>query len=215
MQNSRMRNRLLRTIPALLENRRLILTRLSIFKDIFFVAGKSVIGIIPLSFFMFANALYSAGLGLARFVAVKMHTQTRKKQLTGYRQVGIIISVTGICYVLYSARLFFGGKTGTYSLYVALVIALYTFVEFGINIREAFRLRRSEALDARALRAISFASTLICFVLTQTAILSFTAEGDTRIFNAIAGVTFGSLAASIGLYVIADSVRRQRASIPE
>lgn len=204
----------IKTTSNLIKSKKLVFTRVSILKDVFLVAGKSIISIISLSFFMFANTLYSTGMGIARFIAVKMHTQDRKKQIESYRLVGIVISVASICYVLYSVRLFFGGKTGAYDMNIALVIALYTFVEFGINIKEAFRLHKSKALEAKALRAVSFSSTLICFVLTQTAIMSFASEGDNSFANALSGVVFGGLAALIGLYVIIDSTAHKSASAP-
>jgi len=97
---------------------------------------------------------------------------------------------------------------------IALVIALYTFVEFGINIKETFRLRKSKNLEAKALRAISFSSTLLCFVLTQTAIMSFANEGDNSFANALSGVVFGGLAALIGLYVILDSFSHKKLFVP-
>jgi len=200
----------IRTISKAIKERKLIFTRVSILKDAFFVAGKGILSIISISFFMFVNALYSAGTGIARFIAVQMHSQEKDKQVTSYRYVGIIISISSICYVLYSVRLFFGGKTGDYDMYVALVIALYTFVEFGINIKEAIKLRKSKALEAKALRAVRFSSTLICFVLTQTAIMSFANEGDNSFSNALSGVVFGGLAALVGIYVILDSISHKK-----
>ena len=200
----------IKIISKEIRERKLIFTRVSILKDTFLVAGKGIISIISASFFMFVNALYSAGMGIARFVAVRMHSQEQRKQITSYRFVGIIISVSSICYALYSVRLFFGGKTGDYDMYVALVIALYTFVEFGINIKEAIKLRKSKALEAKALRAVRFSSTLICFVLTQTAIMSFASEGDNSFANALSGVVFGGLAALVGIYVILDSISNKK-----
>ena len=93
---------------------------------------------------------------------------------------------------------------------IALVIALYTFVEFGINIRDAVRLHKSKELEAKALRAVSFSSTLICFVLTQTAIMSVASEGDNSFANALSGVVFGGLAALVGIYVILDSISHKK-----
>jgi len=205
----------IKTISDLMKSKKLVFTRLSIFKDIFLVAGKVIISIISVSFFMFTNALYSAGMGVARFVALKMYTQNKEKQIESYRLVGIIISISSICYVLYSVRLFFGGKTGSYDMIIALVIAMYTFVEFGVNIREAIRLRKSKVLEAKALRAISFSGTLLCFVLTQTAIMSFAAEGDNSFANALSGVVFGGLAALRGIFVIMDSLRHKEELITE
>ncbi len=204
----------IKTISALARDRKLVFTRITMLKDAFLVASKTAISVISLSFFMFANALYSAGMGVARFYAVRMHKKDRLQQIKSYRFVGIIISVASICYVIYPARLFSGGKTETYSMYIALVIALYTFVEFGINVRDAFRLRKSKALEAKALRAISLSSTLLCFVLTQTAIMSFASEGDNSFANSLAGVVFGGLAALVGLYIIVDSFFQRNASEP-
>jgi len=204
----------IKTIYDLIKSKKHVFIRAAILKDVFLVTGKSIISIISFSFFMFANALYSTGMGIARFIAVRMHTQDRQKQNASYRQIGIIISVASICYVLYSVRLFFGGTTGVYSMHIALVIALYTFVEFGINVREAFRLRKSKALEAKALRAISFSATLLCFVLTQTAIMSFANEGDNSFSNALSGVVFGGMSALIGLYVILDSFLHKKNFVP-
>ena len=200
----------IRLISKAIKERKLIFTRVSILKDTFLVVGKGILSVISVSFFMFVNALYSAGTGIARFMTVRMHTQDKKDQIKSYRYVGIIISFSSICYVLYSVRLFFGGKTGDYDMYIALVIALYTFVEFGINIKEAIRLHKSKALDAKALRAASFSSTLICFVLTQTAIMSFASSGDNSFVNALSGVVFGALASLVGLYVILDSISNKK-----
>jgi hypothetical protein len=201
--------RSIRILYNMLISKKLIFTRISIMFDVFGVAGKSILSVISASFFVFANALYSSGIGMAQFVALKMHMQTKEKQIASYRLVGIILSIASLCYVIYSVRLFFGGKTGVYSMYVALVIALYTFVEFGINIRDAFRLRKNNALAAKALRAVSLASTLICFVLTQTAIMSFAAEGDHSVANAVSGIVFGGLATLTGFFIIVDNYKQK------
>lgn len=202
----------MKILKSFIRRNKLAFTRVSILKDAFLVVGKVVLGVISISFFMFVNAMYSAGIGLARFVAIKMHTQARDSQIQSYRLVGAIILSASICYLLYCVRLFFGGKTGVYSMNAGLLIALYTFVEFGINIKDAIRLRKSKALEAKALRAISLSSTLICFVLTQTAIMSFAAQGDNSFANALSGMFFGSLAALVGLYVILDSISHNRQS---
>ena len=195
----------IRVISNYIKSKKRIFNHITIFKDAFLVLFKSGISIASVSFFMFVNALYSAGMGIARFIAVKMHKQDLKTQIKSYRYVGIIILASSFCYVLYSIRLFFGGSTGNYSMYIALIIAVYTFVEFSINIREAIRLRKSKSLEAKALRAISLSSTLLCFVLTQTAIMSFASEDNNSFHNAIAGLVFGGLAALVGLYIIVNS----------
>ena len=190
-----------------IRQRRLLFVRLSVFKDAVFVLVKGLMGLVLQSFFMVMNAFYSAGMGIARHLAIKMHEDNSKQKRAKYRRIGIIITISAACYVLYSVRLLFGGKSGVYSMHTALVIALYTFAEFGINVREIIRLRKSPSMEAKALLAISFSSTLLCFVLTQTAILSFADQSDNGLFNALSGVAFGCMAAAAGIYVLADSRR--------
>lgn len=195
----------LRIMANLIKMKKLTIIRMSMMKDGFLVVGKLGISIMSMSFFMFANTLYSAGMGQARLTAIKMHMQTKEEQIGSYRRVGIIILFSSVCYVLYSIRLFFGGNTGSYSMNVALVIACYTFVEFGINVREIIRIRRSHALEAKALRMISLSATLLCFVLTQTAIMSFANEGDNHFSNALSGVIFGGMSILVGVHITVQS----------
>lgn len=42
--------------------------------------------------------------------------------------------------------------------------------------------------------------------LTQTAILSFTTEGDMSKYNVIGGIIFGVLSAIVGIYMIAYTI---------
>lgn len=195
----------LKTIHRLVKDKKLVFVRISVAKDTFLVLSKTVISVVALSFFMFTNALYSAGLGVARYIAVKMHTQNGERQLQSYFRVGVVIFLASISYVIYAIRLFYKSETASFPMIVGIAIACYTFLEFGINIREAFRLRKSNALETKALRAISLSSTLLCFVLTQTALMSFANEGDSSFANALAGVVFGGAAALVGVYVMVRS----------
>lgn len=197
----------LRSVSGLLRGGRLTITRASAVKDACLVLGKMVLAAVSGSLFMLVNALYSAGMGVARGAAVRMFSQDEERQLRQYRLIGAVILFSSVCYAIYLARLFFGGHTPRYPMTVALIIACYTFFEFGVNVREAVRVRKSRALGAKALRAIQMSSNLMCFVLTQTAILSFASEDDNRFYNAISGVLFGLAAALIGLFVVIGGVR--------
>lgn len=131
----------------------------------------------------------------------------RSTKLKSFRLVGIVIFLTSLSYALYSTRLFMGYKSMDFPMMIALIIALYTFFEFGINIREAIRLRKLHDLESAALKFINLASTMICFVLTQTAILSFAYEQDASAANGLAGILFGVLAGLIGIYMITKSYK--------
>lgn len=199
-------------ISTITRSKKWVFTRIGLLKDTFLVLGKTVISIATFSFFMFVNALYSVGMGTAKYIAIRMKGKNKKEQLKSFRLVGIVIFLTSLSYALYSIRLFMGQRTMEFPMSIALIIAFYTFFEFGINIRDAIRLRKLHDLESAALKFINLASTMICFVLTQTAILSFADENDASAANGMAGILFGVLAGLIGIYMISKSYRLERES---
>lgn len=192
----------LRAAQTALRSKAWVFPRASLLKDVVLVLGKAALGLVNGSVFMFANALYSAGLGLARASALGMNSQSGRLRPRSFCCVGAAILATSLCYMLYSLRLFFGGSTTAYPMSLALIIALYTFLEFGFNLRDALRLRRQHDPQAEALKLINLASTLVCFVLTQTAIMSFAHEGDSSRACGLSGLFFGGLAALVGVYAL-------------
>lgn len=171
----------------------------SVGKDGFMVLVKLGMSFASASFFMFANALFTCGIGLARYVALKMQGKETAGQLRLYRRVCAILSFSGLCYAGYSVRLFFGGSAGQYSEVMALAIAAYTFVEFGIQIYDLIKLRKKRDLEAEALRLVSLCGILVSFVLTQTAIMSFSEPGEHNFSDGLAGVVFGGLVVIVGV----------------
>lgn len=171
----------------------------SVGKDGVMVFVKLIMSIVSFSFFMFANVLFSCGIGIARYTALMMQGKDREGQLKLYAKVALILSFSGICYVAYSIRLFFGGSAGKYDMVMAIAIACYTFVEFVIQIRELIKLRKEQNLEAEALRLISFSGILVSFVLTQTALMSFSEPGEHNFSDGLAGVIFGGLVV-VGLF---------------
>lgn len=184
------------------QRRRRIFHFASVGKDGFMVLVKLVMSIASASFFMFANALFSCGIGLARYVALKMQGKETAGQLRLYRWVCAILSFSGLCYAGYSVRLFFGGSAGQYSEVMALAIAAYTFVEFGIQIYDLIKLRKKRDLEAEALRLVSLCGILVSFVLTQTAIMSFSELGEHNFSDGLAGVVFGGLVVLVGIVAL-------------
>lgn len=184
------------------QRRRRIFHFVSVGKDGFMVLVKLVMSIASVSFFMFANALFSCGIGLARYVALKMQGKETVGQLRLYRRVCAILSFSGLCYVGYSVRLFFGGSAGQYSEVMALAIAAYTFVEFGIQIYDLIKLRKKRDLEAEALRLVSLCGILVSFVLTQTAIMSFSEPGEHNFSDGLAGIVFGGLVVLVGIVAL-------------
>lgn len=190
----------IRLIRGIIRDNRRKLHYVSVRKDGVMVFVKLVMSIVSFSFFMFANVLFSCGIGIARYTALMMQGKDREEQLKLYAKVALILCFSGICYVAYSVRLFFGGSAGKYGMVMAITIACYTFVEFGIQIRELIKLRREQNLEAEALRLISFSGILVSFVLTQTALMSFSEPGEHNFSDGLAGVVFGGLVVLTGLF---------------
>lgn len=188
-----------RLIGAFYQRKRRILHFTSVGKDGAMVLWKLVMSIISTSFFMFANALFSCGIGVARYTALKMDGKSPEEQIRLYRRVAAILSLSGLCYVGYSIRLFFGGTASQYGQIMGIAIACYTFVEFGIQIRELLKLRKNHDMESESLRLTSFSTILISFVLTQTALMSFSEPGEHNFSNGLAGVIFGGLVILVGL----------------
>lgn len=192
----------IRLIRKELKDRRRLFHFVSVGKDGFLVLVKLVLSLVSASFFMFSNALFSCGIGLARYMALNMQGKESAEQLRLYRLVAVILSFSGLCYAGYSVRLFFGGSAGQYSEVMALAIAAYTFVEFGIQIHELLKLRKHHDLEAEALRLVSFCGILVSFVLTQTAIMSFSEPGEHNFSDGLAGIVFGGLVVLVGFIAL-------------
>lgn len=186
-------------------NSTIIFTKLSIQKDIVVVLGKIILSFITLSGFVLANALYSAGMGIAKICAIKTQENDVNKQIHSYFQIGAAIFGSSLCYVIYSLSMFTEGKSIHYNMNIALIIAAYTFTELFLIIRDYIRARKSRNLISEGIKLIGLSSILICVVLTQTAIMSISYEGDARFYNGLSGVLFGSVAAFVGIYMMIRS----------
>lgn len=167
--------------------------------------GKLVMGVLSMSFFTCASALYTFGMVAAKLVAlvgfVKM--EDSREQHRYYKCAGCILIVSSVLYMIYSIRLFIHPKETVYHMYIALAIATFTFTEIGLNIRGVIVERKNHAPLIHAIKMINLSSSLICLVLTQTAILSFASDLPTHAkANGLMGIIMGGVATLIGVYMI-------------
>ncbi len=186
-------------------NSTIIFTRLTLIKDVMMVLGKVILSCITLSGFMFVNALYSAGMGIARYSAIRNQGKDQIKQIRGYFQIGAAIFGGSLCYVIYSIGMFGYRIFAEFTMNIALIIAAYTFTEFFLIIKDYIKARKNKNLISEEIKLIGLSSTLVCVVLTQAAIMSISYEGNASFFNSLSGVIFGSLAAMVGVYMMIRS----------
>lgn len=169
-------------------------------------AGKLVMGLLTLSVFTCASALYTFGMVAAKGCALAgiVREGDRKSQIQCYKRSGYILVAASVLYMIYSVRLLVHPVTSVYSSYVAIEIAAFTFTELTLNIRGVIIERKNHTLLVHAIKIINLASSLICLVLTQTAILSFT-SGRSEVYsaaNGLFGILMGAVASILGAAMV-------------
>lgn len=170
--------------------------------------GKLGMGLRSLSFFTCVSAFYTFGMVIAKACALKglVKEKAPGEQNHYYKLSGIILIIASVLYVVYSTRLLWHPMVSHYDKYVGLGIATFAFTELGLNIRGVIVERHNHTLLFHAIRMINLASSLICLVLTQTAILSFTHDSmsdyDPSISNGLMGILMGTAATLIGCVML-------------
>lgn len=170
--------------------------------------GKLGMGIMSLSFFTCVSAFYTFGMVIAKACALGglVKGKAPGEQYHYYKLSGMILIVASVLYVVYSTRLLWHPMVSHYDKYVGLGIATFAFTELGLNIRGVIVERHNHTLLFHAIRMINLASSLICLVLTQTAILSFTHDSmpdyDPSISNGLMGILMGTAATLIGCVML-------------
>lgn len=164
-------------------------------------------GIVSLSFFTCVSAFYTFGMVLAKFCALAgiVKETSKKKQYRYYVFSGIILITASVLYIGYSVRLFFHPAVASYNMIVGIGIATFTFTELTLNIRGVIIERHNHTPLVHAIKMINLASSLICLVLTQTALLSFSDTENLAVHsqaNGAMGVIMGSAATAIGIMMI-------------
>ena len=72
------------------------------------------------------------------------------------------------------------------------------------------KLRKHRDLEAKALRLVSLCGILVSFVLTQTAIMSFSEQAEHNFSDGLAGVVFGGLVMLVGIIMSLRSLRIEK-----
>lgn len=169
--------------------------------------GKLFLGIISFSFFTCVSAFYTFGMVIAKACVLTgiLKATNKKEQEVYYLLSGSILMAVSILYIAYSVRLFYYPVSNSYHEYVGMGIAAFTFTELALNIRGVIIERHNKAPLIHAIKMINLASSMICLVLTQTALLSFAdkqgAEAHSQA-NGLMGVIMGSLATCLGIVMI-------------
>ena len=193
--------------------------------------GKIILACMSFSIFLGINGIYTAIVAYGKHLSlIGMRTTDAKKDARHYyKRIGVLILVASIIYLIYTARLLQNHTVTHYSNYMGITIAAVTFFEMGMSIAGIYRARKQKDLMKKAIKMLNLCSALIGLVLTQTALLSFTAadsatgagvsaqdltQAATLSFshlnqsgaNAMSGFLFGSITGLIGLWMMVRRV---------
>lgn len=186
-----------------LTNKTIILKKITTTLNAIFGVFKIILAILSHSLLLFIYSFYNVSISLAK------RTSIREKQRYEYENFyfcGIIVLVASISYILYSDYIYFNGNSSKYSMYIAIGIATLAFYNITMAIIGVIKAKKRKDIKNQTIKFTNLSSSFISMSLTQTAILSFTTEGDMSKYNAIGGIIFGVLSATVGIYMIAYTI---------
>ena len=189
------------------EVRPLRIARVSAVGNVVFGVGKLALGIASMSLLTCVNAFYTFGMVGAKscVLAGAIKEENTTAQYRYYKISGIVLIVASALYIAYSAWLVAHPVTSVFSIYIALSIATFTFAELAVNIRGVIVYRHEDTPLLNAIKMINLASSLICLVLTQTALIALVPESQAEMHpatNGFMGILMGSAAVILGIVMI-------------
>ena len=160
--------------------------------------GKIVMAAVSQSWLLFIHAIYNIVKANANRYARRAEAASGATMFYS----GLLVIGASAVYLAYSVYIFLFGSTASYHMYVAIGIAAVTAYEITITLYGLRKARRRKDVYEETIRLINLASALISVSLTQTAILSFTNEGDMSRVYAVGDATFGTLALAVGIFML-------------
>ena len=173
--------------------------------------GKLVLGILTASLSSCVSACCTFGMAAAKSFALAGSLKAKNKQ-EQYRYCfisGAVLILTSLLFAAYSVRIAQYPAAGAYNIYAALAAAVFTFAELALSIRGVLAERSRLMPPFYAVKMINLASSLLCLVLAQTAILSAAdaQSGMHQKADGMLGAAAGCSAAVIGI-VMTAGIRR-------
>lgn len=166
-------------------------------------AGKIIMAIASCSWLLFIHAVYNVIKAITKHYALKKHNNTMFYS-------GLLVIAASTVYLIYSIYIFFFGSNSSYHMYIAIGIAAVTSYELVVSIIGLKKSKKKNDVQEETVKYINLASALISVSLTQTAILSFTNEGDMSKVYAVGDACFGILALVVGIFMLLRANKTQQ-----
>lgn len=162
--------------------------------------AKIVIGIISQGYFFCINGVGTLLTGYAKYTYfLHYDTQDEAARRSKAAIINILLIIIGVFYISYMARLFvWTESTKNYGTIISLTIALCSFVELGISIKNLVKAIKSNDIMHTSLRGLNLANACFSIVLTQIVLFALCNENK-PFYNALTGTIFGAFACFIGI----------------
>ena len=183
------------------EERTIYSAMLSILINVVLAIGKFIFAIFYGIFFVVAG-IVNVFISISKLQCYLGEKYPEKKNFEfRNKMIGSFLLLAGLQYGIYMSRLIFTDATSSsYSMVLGISVACVSFVELGIAIKGCFN-SYGKGHYYRNIKLISLCSALTAIVLTEIALTSFAAEGDTRLINGIVGVIVGAIIVLIAIYI--------------
>ncbi|MBR6779136.1 MAG: hypothetical protein IKM43_03235 [Clostridia bacterium] len=201
--------RLIKKYRQIPERKKIIVYgKLAFLKNLFYFVFKIVVGIVFKSWFLIAIALYGLCIGYVKNNCSSglWRNKDSVKDIFSYIQGGAVLSISSICYIVYSIfQIYFPSNT-KYNLIIAIAIACFAFYSISMSMWGVIR-AKGKTMLIKQYKLTNFATAFNNLVLTQIAILSVIPHsGNTALYNGIIGIVAGCLVLITGIYLIIDGV---------
>lgn len=169
-------------------------TKLTVAASLFWFAVKLVLGIVALSSFLIASALFTFALSLSKLFCLFGIAKDEKAERKVYAVTTFVfVALAGLFYCIYNVRLLYGFKPTDFGLIPAIAIAAVSFYLFVKSIVNLVRYRKRN-IYYKSLKLIAFIGALTNILLTQTSLLMVEMPEMNQIYNVYGALGIGAFA---------------------
>jgi len=184
----------------------------SIVGNVCMVVFNLTFGILTMSIWFFANAVFRIMIGLSRFLGVRNYIKMRyednpkKKLEIGYKTYmnnGFLLIFLGAIYFFISLYMFFNDTGKQMHTFVVLGVATMSFCSLGFAIYGAVKYKRGSDPIINSAKLTNNANALTSIVLTQVVLLSnYGGDGNYLFYNGLTGMVVSITIVSIGVFML-------------
>ncbi len=157
---------------------------------------KFFIGVFSSSFFFFLSGMYSACLGLARFLTsdgMGIAKHDLRSQRETYSKVILVLLAATAVSVAYMIRLFFIPTDFVYRTWVAAFTAAIAIAEFVVACFGVVHSFRRKDLLLSSITGVNLHSAFSAIILAQVSLFSLAKSENAAMYVSVGGVVFGIL----------------------